>query len=112
VPGKGELVAADTEMAVRADVVTVMVVVPVIEELLVSVAVMVDVPAPAAVASPLLALMVATVVLEDDQVADTLLAVVPSLFTPVAVNCWVVPTTTLGLAGLMLIEVRVGLTKN
>jgi hypothetical protein len=34
--------------------------------------------------------------------------VLPSLYDPVAVNCWVPPTTRLGLAGLMPSDFRTG----
>jgi hypothetical protein len=113
VPGVGVLFEADTVILFRADVVTVRVAVPVIEELLVAVAVIVHVSAvEPVVSSPVLAFMVLVQPDDSDQVTDTLLEVLPSLFTPLAVICWVELITRLGLEGLMLIEVRVGLTKN
>jgi hypothetical protein len=71
------------------------------------VAVMVVVPAVTAVASPLLS-TVATAVLEELQVTEMVTSwVVPSEKVPVAVNCWVVPPGTLGLAGVTAMEDKV-----
>lgn len=71
------------------------------------VAVMVVVPAVTAVASPLLS-TVATAVLEELQVTKMATSwVVPSEKVPVAVNCWVVPPGTLGLAGVTTMEDKV-----
>ncbi len=82
------LVLSVTVMEFRAEFVTVTVVVPVMEELLVAVAVMVAVPALIAFARPL-ASIVAMVVSEEVQVTFTLELVLPSSFVPVAVNCCV-----------------------
>ncbi|MDR3579358.1 MAG: hypothetical protein P4L44_05300 [Oryzomonas sp.] len=79
------------------------------------VAVIVAVPAATAVAAPLLPavlLMVATavfvLVLEELQVTDEVRScVVPSENVPVALNCWVPPTATVGLAGWSAIELSV-----
>ena len=65
---------------------------------------MVAVPVPAPVASPA-ALIVATFVSDDDQVAvEVTLPVVPSLYVAVAVNCWVAPSAMLGLAGVTAMD--------
>lgn len=97
---------------------TVIVVLFVIAALEVAVAVMVVVAPEVhddddehAVASPL-ELMVAMAVVLELQVALTLDAVVPSLFTPVAVNCWVAPKLTNGSDGLMVMDDSVSGTKN
>src|SRR5579864_399605 len=76
-----------------------------------SVAVMVAVPAFTPLARPPVE-MVATVVSELLQTRLCKEPVVPSLFTPVAVNCWVAPTATEPVAGVTLMEDKVGLTKN
>jgi hypothetical protein len=76
-------------------------------EIVPEVAVMVAVPAVRAVARPLL-LIPATVVLDELQVTCVVISrVVPSEKVPVAVNCWVAPPGTLGLAGVIAIEDRV-----
>src|SRR5579871_582299 len=50
--------------------------------------------------------MVATVVVDELQVAlAVMLPLLPSENVPVAVNCWVAPTGTDGLAGVREIEV-------
>jgi hypothetical protein len=75
------------------------------------VAVIVAVPAVTAVAAPMLPavlLMVATPVLEELQVTiDVRSCVVPPENVPVALNCWVPPTATVGLAGWTAIELSV-----
>ena len=87
-----------------AAAVTVRVAVP---EILPEVALMVEVPAALAVARPLLAI-VAVVVLDEVQVTCVVINwVVPSEYVPVAVNCWMVPTTLLAVAGVTAIEDRV-----
>jgi hypothetical protein len=101
---------AVTLMDASEDELTVSVVLPVAEEV-VEVAVIVLVPCATAVASPV-PVIVATDVVPDDHVTDTFVAVLPSLFTPLAVNCCVWPTVSVGLAGLTVIELSVGLTKN
>jgi len=84
--------------------VTVRVVFP---EILPEVAVMVAVPAATAVARPLL-LTVAADVLDDLQVTCVVISLVePSEYVPEAVNCLVLPTGRLGLAGVMDMEDRV-----
>jgi hypothetical protein len=84
--------------------VTVRVAVP---DLPLKAAVMVAVPAALAVARPLLTI-VATVVLDEDQVTWVVISRVDeSEYVPVAVNCWVVPTALLGLAGVTAIEDKV-----
>ena len=68
-----------------------------------------DVPWPAAVTKPEL-LTDATDGLLDNQVAEFVRSwMLPSLKTPVAVNCWEVPIEKVGLAGLTRMEVNVGL---
>jgi hypothetical protein len=94
---------------VKAEVVTVIVVVPEIDGVFVEVAVIVAVPALTAVASPL-PLMVAIVSSDEVQVASAVL-VLPSSLTPCAVNCCVLPTAMVGLLGLIVIEVSVGPVK-
>ena len=70
-------------------------------------AVMVTLPAETAVASPE-ALIVVTLVLEDIHVTeDVKFSDVPSLKTPVAVNCWPVPLTIELFVGVTWIEVSV-----
>lgn len=103
------LVVSVTVMDLRAEVVTVMVVDPEIDGVLMEVAVMVALPALTAVARPP-ALMVAMVASEDDQVALTL-AVLPSSLTPLAVNCCVLPTAMVGVLGVTVIEVSTGPVK-
>jgi hypothetical protein len=70
-------------------------------------AVMVEVPAATPVANPEEAI-VATVVVAEVQVAVVVMsAVVPSLYTAVAANCWVAPMTMLAVFGDALIAVMV-----
>ena len=77
--------------------VTVRTVVPVIPAELAEIVV---VPAATLVARPE-TLMVATVVIDDSQLAvDVRTFVLPSLYVPVATNCCVVPAVMDGLAGL------------
>jgi hypothetical protein len=65
-----------------------------------NVAVIVVVPVPTAMASPF-ASMVATDVLDELHVAEAVISWLAGLVNvPVAVNCWVVPAATLGLAGV------------
>jgi hypothetical protein len=79
----------------------------VLTEIVPEVAVMVVVPAVRAVARPFL-LTTATVVMDEVQVTSAVISwVVPSEKVPVAVNCWVVPPGTLGLAGVIAMEDRV-----
>jgi len=84
--------------------VTVRVAVP---EILPEVALMVEVPAALAVATPLLAI-VAVVVLDELQVTCVVMSrVAPSEYVPEAANCWVAPTALLAVAGVTAIEDRV-----
>lgn len=75
--------AAVTAMDDNAELLTVSVVVPVIDP---AVAVMVEVPAATPVANPFPS-MVAVDVEDELQVTPFTVAVLPSSFTPVAVNC-------------------------
>jgi len=70
----------------------------------------VDVPTATPVARPPAAI-VATEVADELQLAVLVrFWVLPSLYVPVAVNCWVVPAAIDGLAGLIEIEVSTGVT--
>ena len=76
-------------------------------EILPEVPAMVAVPGETAVARPLPS-TVATAVLDELQVTCVVIPlVVPSEYVPEAVNCWVFPTGTLGLAGVIDMEDRV-----
>jgi methylglyoxal synthase len=84
--------------------VTVSKVEPLIDD---DVAVIVEVPTPAAVARPA-ALIVAVVVVPDDHVTVLVrFCVVPSLNVPVAVNCCVAPLAIEGFAGVTAIDCSV-----
>jgi hypothetical protein len=84
--------------------VTVRTVEPLIDE---DVAVIVEVPTPAPLASPE-ALIVAVVVVPDDHVTvDVRFCVEPSLNVPVAVNCCVAPLAIDGFAGVTAIDCNV-----
>jgi hypothetical protein len=84
--------------------VTVSKVEPLIED---DVALIVEVPTPAPLASPE-ALIVAVVVVPEVQVTvDVRFCVVPSLNVPVAVNCWVAPLAIEGFAGVTAIDCNV-----
>jgi hypothetical protein len=99
VPFAIEVLAGVTAMETSVGV-TVRLVEPLIDP---KVALMFVLPAVTAVARP--ALMVATVVLVEVQ--DTVLVrfcVLPSLYVPVAVNCWVVPLAIEVLAGVTAID--------
>ena len=83
---------------------TVRIVVP---DVLPELAVMVVAPVALAVARPVLLLIFAIVVLDELQVTDVVITwVVPSKNVPVAMNCWVTPTDTIGLAGVITMEDR------
>src|ERR1700733_7231650 len=85
--------------------VTVRTVEPLIDE---DVAVIVEVPTPAPLASPD-ALIVAVVVVPEDQVTvDVRFCVVPSLNVPGAVNCCVAPLGIEGFGGVTAIDCSVG----
>jgi hypothetical protein len=74
------------------------------------VAVIVEFPTPAPVARPA-ALIVAVVVVPEDQVTlDVRFCVVPSLKVPVAVNCCVAPLAIDGFAGVTAIDCSVAVT--
>ncbi len=93
-----------TAMEVRVAAVTVKVVLPAI---LPKAAVIVAFPAAAPAARPLLS-TVAADVLDELQVTCAVISwVVPPEYVPNAVNCWVFPAGTLGLAGETAMEVRV-----
>ena len=69
------------------------------------VAVMIVVPAARPLARPLLS-TVATAVLEDCQVTYVVISSVGATGNfPVAVNCWVVPTSMIGFSGVTVMEV-------
>ena len=70
-------------------------------------AVMVVVPTAMPVASPLAALIVAVDGALELQVAVVRVEVLLSLNVPIAVNCWVSPAATVGVAGVTEIEVNV-----
>jgi len=56
-------------------------------------------------------LIVATPVAEEDHVTDDVrFCVVASEYVPVAMNCWVAPETTVGLAGVTLSETKAAVT--
>lgn len=56
-----------------------------------------------------LAAIVATLVLEEDQVTELVrFCVLPSLYVPVAVNCWVSPAAKEGLAGVTATDFSAG----
>ena len=96
------------EIEVIAEFVTVTVALPLTEP---EVAVMGAVPALTPLTKPFV-FTVATLVVEELQVRfGGLLVVLPSVFTPLAVNCTVCPFTTDGLAGVTLMLCRAGLTK-
>src|SRR5688500_14839365 len=84
--------------------VTVSAVEPLIEP---AVALIVVVPVSMAAAAPRFPaslLIAATAVLDELQVADCKICVLPSVNVPVATNCWVVPTEIDGVVGLSTIE--------
>jgi len=96
--------AGVTDMEDRIAEVTVRVVLP---GMVPEMAVMVAVPATAAVAKPL-RLTVATGVLDEIQMTSVVISwVVPSEYNPEAANCRVTPPGMLGLAGVTDIEDRV-----
>jgi hypothetical protein len=74
-------------------------------DMLPNAAVIVVVPSASETASPVL-LIVETSVFDDLQLTnDVIFDVVPSEYVPVAVSCWVVPQATLGLVGVISIEI-------
>jgi len=71
-------------------------------------AVMVAVPTPVPVANPLPA-TVATVIEDEPHVTELVrVCVLPSLYVPVAVNCWLVPFAIVVLEGTIDMETRTG----
>jgi hypothetical protein len=96
--------AGVTVIKLRVAAVTVSSVFP---DLIPDVAAITDVPIPTPVARPP-GLTVATLIVPDDQVTDAVISCdVPSENVPVAVNCFVSPLAMLGLAGVIVIELRV-----
>ena len=72
------------------------------------VAVMFALPIPAPVDNPLLAI-VATAVDDEPHVTELVRGcVLPSLYVPVAVNCWLVPFAIVALEGVMDMETSTG----
>lgn len=94
--------AGVTAIETRAALVTMSEVVPLTEP---DVAVIVAVPGPVLVARPD-ALIEATLMLEEDHTTEGSCCVLPSSKSPVAVNCWVVPSAIDEFAGVMEIESR------
>ncbi len=91
------------EIEVKTAAVTVKVAEPL---MLPEVAVMVAVPGATAVASPL-SFTVATVAAEEVHLTVLLrFCVLPLLYVPVAVNCWVLPAATEALAGVTESDVK------
>ncbi len=100
IDGLTGVTAIDTRLAA----VTVSVAVPVRPS---TAAPMVVVPTAAEVARPCepAALLIVAAGLDELQVTRVVRGcMVPSVYTPVAVNCWVVPSAMLGFAGVTLIE--------
>jgi hypothetical protein len=97
--------AGVTAIETSAAGLTVSVAVPLIEP---EEAVIVDVPTLTLVARPPAAI-VATEVVDEPQVAVLVrFCVLPSLYVPVAVNCWVVPLAIDAVLGVTAIEVSTG----
>jgi hypothetical protein len=71
------------------------------------VAVIVEVPTPAPVASPDVLIVAVAVVPELQVTVDVRFCVEPSLNVPVAVNCWVAPLVIEGFAGVTAIDCSV-----
>jgi hypothetical protein len=71
------------------------------------VAVIVDVPTPAALARPAVLIVAVAVVPDNHVTLDVRFCVVPSLNVPVAVNCWVAPLVIEGFAGVTAIDCSV-----
>ena len=78
-----------------------------VPEVVVTVAVMVAVPPPTAVARPLLSILAANILDELQMTLPFRSWLVPSEYSPKAVNCWVNPTWILGLTGATNTEDRV-----
>lgn len=103
-PAATDAVAGVTAIDVRTGGVTVSVAVPLIFP---EVAVIVAVPCATPVAKPVALFTVATDVAEEVQVAVRLFWL-PSLYVPVAANCWVSPAATDAVAGVTAMETRMG----
>ena len=52
--------------------------------------------------------MPATAISEELQFTELRFLLLPSLYLPVAVNCWALPFVICALDGVIVIEVRVG----
>ena len=105
VPFANDELAGATAIDSRFGVVTVRRVEPDVDP---DVAVIVVVPWVADAARPVFDTL-ATDDIEDVHVAELVKSwVLPSLYVPVAVNCWVRPAARVGLAGVTAIEVKVG----
>lgn len=104
VPGAIEGVAGETAIETRVAAVTVIVVDPLTEP---EVAVIVVLPCATVVARPAVELIVATAgVFELHCTVTVMFCVLPSLNVPVAVNCCIEPTGSVGIAGVTVIETR------
>lgn len=104
-PAASEGLKGVMEIEMSGAVVTFKVAEPRMEPVL---AVMVVVPDWLADATPE-ALMAATETVEELQVTEVVrFLVVPSVYWPVAVNCWVTPSETWALGGVTVIELRLG----
>jgi hypothetical protein len=105
VPGAIEAVTGVTPIDTNVAAVAVSVAEPLTEP---NVAVIVAVPGSTLVASPIVEEMVATVgALELHCTLPVMSWVLPSLNVPVAVNCCVTPSGSVGIAGVTAIETRV-----
>src|SRR3972149_4604769 len=93
-----------TDMEDRVAEVTVRVALP---EIVPEAAVMVAVPAPMAVARPLLSTVATDRFAELQMTCEVISKLVPSTYAPEAANCWVIPTGMFGLAGGTDMEDRV-----
>jgi hypothetical protein len=100
-PGGIVALAGVTTIEVSCGGVTVSVVLP---EMLPEMAMMIVEPVPTLLAKPAV-LMVATVVTEEFHVAEEVrFCVLPSMYVPVATNCWVLPGGIEGVAGVTVID--------
>jgi hypothetical protein len=94
----------DTDMPISAAPVTVRLAVAETEP---EVALIVAIPVPALVATPLL-LMVATVAVDEVHTTEVVMSCeLPSLYAPVAVNAWPVPSAMEAFCGAMTIDTSV-----
>ncbi len=92
-----------------AGVTVSVVVAEMVPDVVLAIAVIVVVPTPADVASPLkptVLLIVETSVFEElQETNDVIFCFDPSVNVPVAVNCWVLPSAMLGFTGVTVIPV-------